>query len=130
MVLKEKLLGGLETFAKAMVQPLMYLSSAGILMVIGVLLTNNMLTGMIPFLQWEPIKIFGNLIYNCVMVIINNLSVIFAIGIPAALAKKEKHKAALIGFMSYIMYLTASNTILTSLNQLAEPSEMLGLIGT
>ena len=30
MVLKEKLLGGLETFAKAMVQPLMYLSSAGI----------------------------------------------------------------------------------------------------
>ena len=60
MVLKEKLLGGLETFAKAMVQPLMYLSSAGILMVIGVLLTNNMLTGMIPFLQWEPIKIFGN----------------------------------------------------------------------
>ena len=130
MVLKEKLLGGLETFAKAMVQPLMYLSSAGILMVIGVLLTNNMLTGMIPFLQWEPIKIFGNLIYNCVMVIINNLSVIFAVGIPAALAKKEKHKAALIGFMSYIMYLTASNTILTSLNQLAEPSEMLGLIGT
>ncbi|MGO0807502.1 hypothetical protein ACTPEF_27360 [Clostridioides difficile] len=34
--MKEKLLGGLETFAKAMVQPLMYLSSAGILMVVGV----------------------------------------------------------------------------------------------
>lgn len=128
--MKEKLLGGLETFAKAMVQPLMYLSSAGILMVVGVLLTNDMLSGMIPFLQWEPIKIFGNLIYNCVMVIINNLSVVFAIGIPAALAKKEKHKAALIGFMSYIMYLTTSNTILVSLNQLAQPSEMLGLIGT
>lgn len=128
--MKEKLLGGLEIFAKAMVQPLMYLSSAGILMVIGVLLTNDMLTAMIPFLQWKPIQIFGDLIYNCVMVIINNLAVVFAIGIPAALAKKEKHKAALIGFMSYIMYLTASNTILTSLNQLAQPSEMLGLIGT
>lgn len=128
--MKEKLLGGLEIFAKAMVQPLMYLSSAGILMVIGVLLTNDMLSAMIPFLQWKPIQIFGDLIYNCVMVIINNLAVVFAIGIPAALAKKEKHKAALIGFMSYIMYLTASNTILTSLNQLAQPSEMLGLIGT
>lgn len=128
--MKEKLLGGLEIFAKAMVQPLMYLSSAGILMVIGVLLTNDMLSAMIPFLKWEPIQIFGDLIYNCVMVIINNLSVIFAIGIPAALAKKEKQKAALVGFMSYIMYLTASNTILTSLNQLAQPSEMLGLIGT
>ena len=128
--MKEKIFGGLEVFAKTMVQPLMYLSSAGILMVIGVLLTNNMITGTIPFLQWEPIQIFGKLIYNCVMVIINNLSVIFAIGIPAALAKKEKHKAALIGFMSYIMYLTASNTMLTSLDQLAQGSEMLGLTGT
>ena len=64
------------------------------------------------------------------MAIINNLSVIFAIGIPAALAKKEKHKAALIGFMSYFIYLTTSNTMLTSLDQLAQGSEMLGLIGT
>ncbi|HBH3634289.1 TPA: PTS transporter subunit EIIC, partial [Clostridioides difficile] len=128
--MKEKLLGGLETFAKAMVQPLMYLSSAGILMVVGVLLTNDMLLGVLPFLKWEPIQIFGSLIYNCIMAIINNLAVIFAIGIPAALAKKEKHKAALIGFMSYIIYLTASNTMLTSLGQLAKESKMLGLIGT
>ncbi|PBE18095.1 PTS transporter subunit EIIC [Clostridioides difficile] len=128
--MKEKLLGGLETFAKAMVQPLMYLSSAGILMVVGVLLTNDMLLGVLPFFKWEPIQIFGILIYNCIMAIINNLAVIFAIGIPAALAKKEKHKAALIGFMSYIIYLTASNTMLTSLGQLAKESKILGLIGT
>ncbi|HGM1172452.1 PTS system glucose-like transporter subunit IIBC [Clostridioides difficile] len=55
--MKDKLLGGLETFAKAMVQPLMYLSSAGILMVVGVLLTNDMLLGVFPFFKWEPIQI-------------------------------------------------------------------------
>ena len=76
--MKEKILGGLETFAKAMVQPLMYLSSAGILMVIGILLTNDMLVGLLPFLKWQPIQIFGNLIYDSVMSIINNLSVIFS----------------------------------------------------
>lgn len=128
--MKEKILGGLETFAKAMVQPLMYLSGVGILMVVGVLLTNNVLLGLLPFLKWEPIQIFGDLIYKSVMVIINNLSVIFVIGIPSALAKKEKHKAALIGFMSYIIYLTTSNTILSTLGKLAESNEMLGLIGT
>ena len=128
--MKQKILGAFETFAKAMVQPLMYLSAAGILMVIGVLLTNTTLTGMIPFLNWAPIQIFGQLIYNCIMVIVNNLAVIFAIGIPAALAKKEKHKAALIGFMSYIMYLTSSNTLLSATGQMAEASGMLGLIGT
>ena len=53
-------------------------------MVIGILLTNDMLVGLLPFLKWQPIQIFGNLIYDSVMAIINNLSVIFAIGIPAA----------------------------------------------
>ena len=128
--MKQKMMNALETFAKAMVQPLMYLSSAGILMVVGVLLTNSTITGMLPFLQAKPIQLFGNLIYNCVMVIINNLAVIFAIGIPAALAKKDKHKAALVGFMSYLMYLTTSNTILTQLGGLAEANPMLGLIGS
>lgn len=128
--MKQKILGAFETFAKAMVQPLMYLSSAGILMVVGVLLTNSTLSSLIPFLSWGPLQMLGQLIYNCVMVIVNNLATIFAIGIPAALAKKEKHKAALIGFMSYIMYLTASNTLLTQSGQLAQAQEMLGLIGT
>lgn len=128
--MKQKIMGILEIFAKAMVQPLMFLSSAGILMVLGVLLTNDTITGMLPFLQWEPLQIFGQLIYNCVMVVINNLAVIFAIGIPAALAKSDKHKAALIGFMTYIMYLTTSNTLLTVTGTLADESGMLGLIGT
>lgn len=41
-----------------MVQPLMYLLSAGILMVIGVLITNDILVGLLQFLKWEPIQIF------------------------------------------------------------------------
>ena len=37
--MKERVMGALEKFSKAMVQPLMYLSAAGILIVVGVLLT-------------------------------------------------------------------------------------------
>ena len=36
--MKQKIMGAMENFSKAMVQPLMYLSAAGILIVIGVLL--------------------------------------------------------------------------------------------
>lgn len=128
--MKQKIMSILEIFAKAMVQPLMYLSGAGILMVFGILFTNPTITDLLPFLKWEPIQIFGNLIYESVMVIINNLAVIFAIGIPAALAHSEKHKAGLIGFMSYIIYLTTSNVILKATGKLAQPNEMIGLIGT
>lgn len=128
--MKQKIMGSLEKFAKAMVQPLMYLSAAGILLVIGVLITNNTIKGVLPFLNWAPIQVVGQLLYNAVMGVINNLSVVFVIGIPAALAKNEKHKAALIGFMTYLMYLICSNTLLSVTGNLAEGSAFLGLYGT
>lgn len=128
--MKQKVMNVLETFAKAMVQPLSYLSVAGIIMVVGVLLTNSTITGLLPFLQWAPLQILGSLIYEGVMMMINNLSVIFAVGISAALAKKDKHQAGLIGLLSYLIYLKSSNILLSSMGQLAEPSQMLGLIGT
>lgn len=128
--MKKKITGTLETFSKAMVQPLMYLSAAGILIVIGVLLTNSTITNALPFLQWGPIQALGKLIYNAAMAIINHLAVVFAIGIPAALAKSDKHKAALLGFMTYLMYLVSSNTLLSLTGNLAEEQPLLGLIGT
>lgn len=128
--MKKKFMNTLEGFAKAMVQPLMYLSVGGIILAIGALLTNSVLTGLLPFLGWGPLQILGKLMYETVMVIINNLAVLFVIGIPAAMAKKEKHQAAIIGFMSYLMYLKTSNVILEYTGKLAEPTEMLGLIGT
>ena len=57
---------------------------------LGALLTSTSLSAMIPVLQWTPIKLLGQLIYNCIMVIINNLSLMFCVGIAAALAKKNK----------------------------------------
>ncbi len=128
--MKEKIMNTLEVFAKAMVQPLSYLSVAGMIMVVGVLLTNSTITALVPFLQWAPLQILGKVIYEGVMIIINNLAVIFAVGIAAALAKKDKHQAGLIGLLSYLIYLKSSNILLTSMNQLAEPSAMLGLFGT
>lgn len=128
--MKEKVLNALENFSKAMVQPLMYLSVAGMIMVVGVLMTNNVLAGFLPFLKWAPIQILGKLIYEGVMIIINNLSVIFAVGIPAVIAKKDKQQAGLIGLLSYLIYLKSSNVLLSAMDKLAEPSEMLGLIGT
>ena len=128
--MKEKIIGALEGFSKAMVQPLMYLSAAGILMVFGVLITNSTFVEYLPFLGWPPIQFLGQLIYNGVMVIINNLAVIFAVGIPAAFAKSDKHRAALIGFMSYLIYLMSSNTMLNLTQQLAPMDPMIGLVGS
>ncbi|MDO4500029.1 MAG: PTS transporter subunit EIIC [Erysipelotrichaceae bacterium] len=128
--MKNKIMKALETFAKAMVQPLMYLSVAGIVLAIGALLTNSTITGMLPFLQWGPIQVVAKLMYETMMMIINNLGVLFVIGIPAALAKKDKHQAGLIGFISYLMYLKTSNILLSVTGNMATPNPMIGLYGT
>lgn len=128
--MKKKAKALLEIFAKAMVQPLMFLSCAGMVMVLGVLVTQQSVRNLLPFLNWEPIQLVGNLIYQGVMVLINNLGTIFVIGIPAALAKGDKHRAGLIGFLAYLVYLTTSNQLLSASGKLAEAGGMLGLIGT
>ena len=126
----KKIMNTLEVFAKAMVQPLMYLSVAGMILAVGSLLTNTTVTGLLPFLAWGPFPVIGKLMYETMMILINNLGLLFVIGIPAALAKRDKHQAGLIGFMSYLIYLKTSNIMLTEMGRLAEPSAMLGLFGT
>ena len=128
--MKKKLKGLFEIFAKAMVQPLMFLSCAGMIMVVGVLIINTNVQKLLPFLSAAPIQLVGNLIYQGVMVLINNLGVLFVIGIPAALAKGDKHRAGIIGFMSYLIYLTTSNQLLSATGKLAEANPFLGLYGT
>ena len=128
--MKQKIMSAMDSFSKAMVQPLMYLSPAGILIVIGVLLTNSTITGFLPFLQWAPIQMVGKLIYNAAMAMINHLNILFVIGLPAAFAKNDKHKAALLGFVTYVMYLVCSNTLLTLTGGLAAEQPMIGLYGT
>ena len=59
--------------------------------------------------------------------VISNLSVLFCTGLAAALAKQEKHQAAFIALMSYLVYLTAGHVTLTELGLLAQPDALTGL---
>src|SRR5699024_11790781 len=127
--MKKKILNAMETFSKAMVQPLSYISVAGMLLVLGVLLTNDSIVQLLPFLNFGPIQTIGQLLYDSIMAIINNLGLIFVVGIAAALARKDKHQAALIGLMAYLIFLVGNNTTLQIKGQLAEANEMLGLFG-
>lgn len=49
---------------------------------------------------------------------------LFCTGLAAALAKREKHQAAFIALMSYLVYLTAGNVTLTELGLLAQPERL------
>ena len=125
--MKHRITPALERFSKAMLAPLSYLSAAGLLLVVGALLTSTPLAEVLPFLRWAPVHLLGQLIYKCLTAAITNLSVLFCVGIAAALAKREKHQAGLIALMCYLIYLTAGNVTLTELGTLAEPDALTGL---
>ena len=126
----QKFLRRLERFSQSLLSPLSYLSAAGLLLVLGALLTSKPLCQALPVLQWAPLQLVGQLLYNGMMVLINNLSVILCVGVAAVHAKTEKQDAALLALMAYLVFLTANHTALEALGLLAQPNGMTGLAGT
>lgn len=120
----------LEVFAKSIVQPMMYLSVAGILLIVGIILTNKTICAVIPVLGSGPFQLVGAVVYQSLMFIINNLSILFCVGIAGAMAKKNKGHASLIALMSFFLFLQANNIVLNATGSLTEASGMLGLTGT
>lgn len=120
----------LEVFAKSIVQPMMYLSVAGILLIVGIILTNKTICALVPVLGSGPFQLVGAVVYQSLMFIINNLSILFCVGIAGAMAKKHKGHASLIALMSFFLFLQANNIVLNATGSLADASGMLGLTGT
>lgn len=127
---KERMLCTLEEFSTAMLSALGYLPVAGVVLAVGALLASAGLGTFIPILKWEPLAFVGNLAYDAMMVIVQNLSVVFCVGIASFLARKDKQQAAMIALLSYLIFLTAGHTTLDQLGQLAAADPNLGLYGT
>ena len=89
---KERIVRALEQFSTAMLAALGYLSAAGLVLAAGALLASAGLGSVAPVLRWEPLALAGSLAYDGMMAIIQNLSVVFCVGIAAFLARKEKQQ--------------------------------------
>ena len=120
--MKEKLSGAMKQFSGAIVQPVMFMAVTGILLSIGVILRMN---GMPAFLVTV-----GDFLYNLMMNAgINQLAVIFCVGITVALAKRKKVDAAVIGISTFLIFIYANNAWLNANGMLAEAGAF-GLSGT
>ena len=83
--MKQKITNALEKFSKAMLSPLTYIAAAGMIIVLGAILTSSELQKLVPVLETPVIALIGKLIYEGVMIIINNLSVFFCVGIASVI---------------------------------------------
>ncbi|PJI08590.1 MULTISPECIES: PTS transporter subunit EIIC [Clostridium] len=119
--MKEKMLSLTQKFSQAVVQPVMFLTVMGIALAVAVIMQLNFMPSFIVFI--------GMLLKKMMDAMLNNLSVIFCVGLTTAFAKKKKVDAAIISLIVYIIFLAGNNAWLTSQNMLAKAGSM-GLYGT
>lgn len=119
--MKSKFSQTMQDFSRAVIVPVKFMAVMGLFLAISVILQLDFMPGVV--------QTFGGLIKTMMDSMLNNLALIFCVGISASLAKKKKVEAALISLIAFLFFLAANNAWLTLTEQLAEAGEM-GLFGT
>ncbi|WP_303974324.1 PTS transporter subunit EIIC [Streptococcus merionis] len=111
----------MQKFSRSVIVPVKFMAVMGLFLAVGVILQ----------LQFMPsfLQTLGSLIKTMMDSMLNNLSLIFCIGIASSLANKKKVEASLIALITFLFFLAANNAWLTLTNQLAATGEV-GLFGT
>ena len=107
--MKEKIMDVLQRFSKAMFIPVLILPIAGILIAVGNLFTNVRLIEMLPFLDNPVTKGFGSILSGSLVAILNNLGLIFCVGIAVGLANKKKSEAGFTALLGFLVFINAMN---------------------
>lgn len=119
--MKGKFAEAMQKFSRSIIVPVKFMAVMGLFLAISVILQMNFMP---LFLQ--TIGTLGKTMMDSML---NNLALIFCVGIASSLANKKKVEAGLTGLISFLLFLAANNAWLTMNNLLAEPGEM-GLYGT
>ena len=118
--MKEKLVGMMQSFSKAIVVPVLYLPAIGLILVICNFVTNPNILGWLPFLGNDVVQTIFKVMSSGLMSVFNNLGPIFAIGVAFGMAKKKKEHAALVAFLSLFIFCASQNSFLSLTGQLHE----------
>lgn len=120
--MRDKFYKAVQSFSTAIIRPVMFMAVAGLIIAIASIFNLEVMP--------EFLNTIGGFL-NTVLLdgIISQLPVIFTIGLAGGLAKDNKGEAAILGILTFMMYLFANNFWLGHTNNLAEMGEF-GLAGT
>lgn len=123
--MKDKVMNKMQQFSRAMIGPVLFLPIVGL----GIALT-SIFTNTAFFEESSMVFILGKFVSSLLWAIMNNLSLLFCVGIAYGMAKKKKAEAAIISVMSYLMFLNSNSTWLSLTNRLAEGANNSELFGS
>lgn len=120
----KRAVNALQNFGKSLYGPVLILPIVGLFIAFGNVLGNGNLAKYLPLLGHPFIQNIGQLIAKSAVSVLVNLALIFAVGIPVGLAARDKGYAALIGLVTFIVFINAMNITLQLQGQLAAPEQM------
>lgn len=111
----------MQKFSRSAIMPIKFMAVMGLFLAIAVIMQ----------LQFMPsiIQTFGTLIKIMMDAMMNNLAIIFCIGIASSMANKKKVEAGLLSLIVFLFFLAANNAWL-SLNGMLAKEGAMGLFGT
>lgn len=120
--MKDKIMSSMQKFSRIIIRPVMFMSLAGLLISISAVLKMEFMP---TFIQQ-----CGSFLFNLLTgSFISQMAVIFCVSLTTSIAKTKKNDAAIVGIVTFLLFLVANNQWLTVTNQLATPGEY-GLAGT
>ena len=120
----KRVLNGLQLFGKSLFAPILLLPIIGLFIAFGNVFGNGNLAEYIPFLKHPFIQNIGQFISGSAVSILQNLALVFAVGIPIGLAKKDKGYAALTGLVSFVIFINAMHQVLKLADRLVPTESM------
>ncbi|TLQ49016.1 PTS glucose transporter subunit IIBC [Ruoffia tabacinasalis] len=116
----------MQRFSKAMFIPVLILPIAGLLIAIGNIFTNPNLLEVIPFLDNPYTVGFGTIISGSLVTILQNLGIIFCVGIAVGLADIKKGEAGFTAMLAFLVFINAMNKFMELNGTLADPEALRG----
>lgn len=126
MTYKEKMMSSMQNFARAIFMPVLILPIVGLLIAISNLFTNGNLIARFAFLDNPITKGFGIILAGSMQTILNNLGLVFCVGVAIGLSEKKKTDAAFISTLAYLIFLNAMNKFMGLLGILAPADALRG----
>lgn len=122
----QNLMDVMQRFSKAMFIPVLILPIAGLLIAIGNILVNPNLLAAMPFLDNPVLTSFGSILTGSLVTILQNLGLIFCVGISVGLANKKKGEAGFTAMLAFLVFINAMNKFMELNGTLADPEALRG----
>ena len=120
----KKVVNGLQLFGKSLFAPILILPIIGLFIAFGNVFGNGNLAEYIPIMEHPAIQNIGQFISGSAVSILQNLALVFAVGIPIGLAKKDKGYAALTGLVAFVIFNNAMHKVLDLTGRLVAEDQM------